>query len=60
MTERPPEYIGDGVYLADDGYQLWLAVGHHENRVVALDRDTWKALLHFGTVRWHRMASEGQ
>jgi hypothetical protein len=30
-------YLGDGVYLSDDGYQLWLAVNHHENKVVALE-----------------------
>jgi hypothetical protein len=30
-------YIGDGVYLSHDGYQFWLAVNHHANRVVALE-----------------------
>jgi hypothetical protein len=30
-------YLGDGVYASHDGYQIWLAVNHHENRVVALD-----------------------
>lgn len=38
MTEKPNDkYIGDGVYVSDDGYQLWLANGHHNNRVIALD-----------------------
>jgi hypothetical protein len=30
-------YLGDGVYASHDGYQIWLAVNHHENKVVALD-----------------------
>lgn len=35
--ERFNRYIGDGVYASFDGYQIWLAVNHHENKVVALD-----------------------
>ncbi len=30
-------HLGDGVYLSYDGWQFWLAVNHHENRVVALE-----------------------
>jgi len=30
-------YLGDGVYVSFDGYQIWLAVNHHENKVVALE-----------------------
>ena len=30
-------YLGDGVYASFDGYQIWLAVNHHENNVVALE-----------------------
>jgi hypothetical protein len=29
--------LGDGVYASFDGYQIWLAVNHHANNVVALD-----------------------
>ena len=32
-------YIGDGVYVSTDGYQIWLAVNNHENKVIALDLD---------------------
>ena len=39
-------YLGDGVYLSDDGYQLWLAVNHHENKVVALEPSVSIALVH--------------
>lgn len=31
------EYLGDGVYASFDGYHIWLAANHHENRVVALE-----------------------
>jgi sulfur transfer complex TusBCD TusB component (DsrH family) len=30
-------YLGDGVYASFDGYQIWLAINHHENKVVALE-----------------------
>jgi hypothetical protein len=46
MTEyKELGYLGDGVYLSDDGYHLWLAVGHHESKVVALDPDVALALV---------------
>jgi hypothetical protein len=31
------EYLGDGVYASHDGYQIWLAVNHHANVVIALE-----------------------
>lgn len=46
------EYIGDGVYLSDDGYQLWLANGDHSNRVVALDQGVFTNLVQKGTIRF--------
>jgi len=39
-------YIGDGVYLSFDGYQYWLAVNNHTNKVVALDLQVWVGLKH--------------
>lgn len=45
------EHIGDGVYLSDDGFQLWLAVNHHSNNVVALDPQVFEALVHRGLER---------
>ena len=38
-------YLGDGVYASYDGYQIWLAVNHHENKQVALEPEVMKALL---------------
>ena len=35
MTEHG--HIGDGVYVSDDGYQIWLAANNHNNKVVALE-----------------------
>jgi len=32
-------YLGDAVYASFDGYQYWLAVSHHENKVIALEPD---------------------
>lgn len=52
MTGRPPEYLGDGVYLTDDGYQLWIAVGDHRNLIVALDEGVFTALMRRGLVRF--------
>jgi hypothetical protein len=37
-------YLGDGVYASFDGFQIWLAVNHHENNVVALDPSVFAQL----------------
>jgi len=34
---KDEEYLGDGVYASHDGYQIWLAANHHENKVIALE-----------------------
>ena len=41
------EYLGDGVYASFDGYQIWLAVNHHENKVIALDPFVYSALYRY-------------
>jgi hypothetical protein len=43
-----PKYLGDGVYLADEGSQLKLQVGGHNQQqweVIYLDQHVAKALL---------------
>ena len=40
-------YLGDGVYASHDGYQIWLAVNHHENIVVALEPAVLARLLDY-------------
>lgn len=48
-TEPPePEYLGDGVYATHDGYQIWLAVNHHTNQVVALEPQVFVRLVAYG------------
>lgn len=44
MTDTFQEYLGDGVYASFDGYQIWLAVNHHDNKVVALEPSVFSAL----------------
>lgn len=40
-------YLGDGVYASYDGSQIWLAVNHHENKVVALEADVCTQLIKY-------------
>jgi len=40
-------YLGDGVYVSFDGYQIWLAVNHHENKVIALEPDVFARLCEY-------------
>ena len=42
-----PSYIGDGVYVSFDGYQIWLAANDHRNKVVALEPGVLEALIAF-------------
>lgn len=48
-------YLGDGVYLWDDGFQLWLAVGNHHNTVVALEPGVFARLKETGDHRLQQM-----
>ena len=43
-------YLGDGVYASFDGYQIWLAVNHHENKVVALEPQVFKNLCEYSKM----------
>ena len=40
-------YLGDGVYASHDGYQVWLAVNHHDNTVVALEPKVLQSLFQY-------------
>jgi hypothetical protein len=40
-------HIGDGVYVSFDGFQIWLAVNDHRNRVVALDPSVLQQLVRY-------------
>jgi len=45
--EDEATYLGDGVYASFDGYQIWLAVNHHENNVVALEPSVFANLCEY-------------
>lgn len=34
----PPQYLGDGVYIHDEGFRIVLAVNHHDNKVVYMEK----------------------
>ena len=44
-VDQHDSYLGDGVYASFDGYQIWLAVNHHENKQVALEPQVLQALI---------------
>ena len=48
---RKPEHLGDGAYLDDDGFQLWLCANNHRNRVVALEPGVYMNFLKASAVR---------
>lgn len=55
VSPRPPiepSYLGDGVYASFDGYQIWLAANHHENKVVALEPAVFAALMAYAHRIW--------
>jgi hypothetical protein len=43
-------YLGDGVYASFDGFQIWLAANHHENKVVALEPQVFKRLCEYAKM----------
>lgn len=55
VSPKPPGpdvYLGDGVYASFDGYQIWLAANHHENKVVALEPSVFAALMAYAHRVW--------
>lgn len=48
VTMLPPEHIGDGVYVSDEGYAIALRVNDHRgNPVVLLEPDVLDALVRY-------------
>ena len=45
-------YLGDGVYASFDGSQIWMAVNHHENNVVAIEPKVMRELLAYASRVW--------
>lgn len=51
---RGLEHIGDGVYVGNDGFHIWLGANHHENMTVALEPAVFVALVRYAatTMGW--------
>lgn len=47
MDKEKNSYLGDGVYASFDGFQIWLAANHHENKVIALEPNVLEALIKY-------------
>ena len=47
--EKPlePEHLGDGVYIHDRGYAIELAVNHHNNIVVYMEKNEILGLIRY-------------
>jgi hypothetical protein len=50
--ENMNAYLGDGVYASFDGFQIWLAVNHHENKQVAIEPKVMESLLAYAEKVW--------
>jgi hypothetical protein len=47
-----PEHIGDGLYMRDNGWNIAIAVNHHENEVAFIDsRNIDTAIIYLTRVR---------
>lgn len=45
MNKQDMDYMGDGVYVGHDGYQLWLTTDSHENiELLAIEPNVLKNL----------------
>ena len=49
MAREPlkPSYLGDGVYVHDGGHRISLAVNHHENIVIHMEKNEIEGLIQF-------------
>lgn len=47
MSQETDTYLGDGVYASTDGYQIWLAANHPDNKVIALEPDVFRNLCRY-------------
>lgn len=45
-------YLGDGVYASFDGWQIWLAANHHDNKVVAIEPQVFAMLFQYAKTVW--------
>lgn len=45
--EQFDAYLGDGVYVSFDGFQIWLAANSPQNKVVALEPEVFDRLVEY-------------
>lgn len=57
-ANKQKAYLGDGVYAAFDGFQIWLAVNHEENYVVALEPNVMKRLSQYADMIYNPLTDE--
>ena len=60
MSEENKEYLGDGVYAAFDGYQVWVTVedGINTTERIALDIATFEALKEYAKKCYNEAANQ--
>lgn len=52
MTDDKQTYLGDALYASFDGYQIWLAANHPDNKTVAIEPQVFAQLMHFAQKVW--------
>lgn len=52
MTEDKQAYLGDGLYASFDGYQIWLAANHPDNKTVAIEWQVFVQLMRYAKHVW--------
>lgn len=45
-------YLGDGVYASFDGWHIWLAANHHENKVIALESQVTERFMAYAQLKF--------
>lgn len=54
------DYIGDGVYVSFDGYQIWLAANDPRNKCVALEPSVFAALVCYSENLREQLRAEAE
>ena len=50
MGDMPERYLGDGVIASFDGYQVWLRTDDGNNQRIALEPETFAALVEYAAA----------
>lgn len=58
MNNEFERYLGDGVYASFDGFQIWLAANHHDNKVIALEPNVFSALVDYERSVFKELAKQ--